>query len=119
MIFGHSRLVGPRPLLTMPKALAPRSRASVHASATSVAVHHRVRVDACVEVAALGAELAILAAIAEFCRQNAAKRDAVAVEVTAHLVGRVEQVVHRFPAEGEQVAGFVARQFAAVDDPAA
>jgi len=35
MIFGHSRLVGPRPLLTMPNALAPRLRASVHASATS------------------------------------------------------------------------------------
>ena len=35
MIFGHSRLVGPRPLLTMPNALAPRSRASAQAWATS------------------------------------------------------------------------------------
>ena len=36
MIFGHSRLVGPRPLLTMPKALAPLSRALVQAEATSL-----------------------------------------------------------------------------------
>ena len=68
-----------------------------------------MRFNSGVKVAALGAELAIFAAIAEFRRQNAAKGDAVAVEVTPHLVGRVKQVVNRFAAQGEQVAGFVAR----------
>ena len=41
-----------------------------------------------------GAELAVLAAVAELRRQDAAERDAVAVEVAADLVGGVEEVVH-------------------------
>ncbi len=83
-----------------------------------LAAHHRMRSDARIKMSALRAELAILATVAKFCRQDAAKGNFVAVEVAAHLVTGVEEVVNFFAAnvEFEQVASFVASDFAAVDD---
>jgi hypothetical protein len=77
-----------------------------------------MRRNARIKVSALRAEFAILATVAELCRQDAAKGNFVAVEVAADLVGGVEEVVNVFAAnvEFEQVASFVASDFAAVDD---
>src|SRR5205823_2300101 len=82
------------------------------------AVHHGVRRDARVEVGGVGAEGAVLAAIAELGGQDAAKGDAVAVEVAAHLVGGVEEVVDRLALHGEQLARLVAGHISAGNDPA-
>src|SRR5262249_18392047 len=60
----------------------------------------------------------VLAAVAELAGDDAAEGDAVAVEVPAHLVGRVEQVVERFALQREQLPRLGTRQVAAAGDAA-
>src|SRR5579884_1158684 len=80
------------------------------------AVHHRMGRYARVIMGALSAELAILAAIAELGRQDAAKGHAIAVKMTADLVSSVKQIVQRLAFQSEKLASFLAGQLAAVDD---
>src|SRR5713226_4402722 len=59
-------------------------------------IHHGVRRDARVEMTALSAEGAVLATVPEFGRQDAAKRDAIAVKIPANFVRGVKKVVKLF-----------------------
>jgi hypothetical protein len=82
-----------------------------------LSIHHGMRSDARVPVDALGAELAILAAFAEFAGNDAAKGYAVAVKMHPHLMGSVHEIVNCFAFDAEKLVQFLRGHFPAADDP--